>query len=145
MAIGYFKKSLGGLRPIDAMAQELLDNMPYDTTVKVKVTRPRSGPHHRLFFALLSKVHKNSNACERWPDIEDFREIVTIGAGHYRWLELPNGKRESRAKSIAWNKMDQAEFNVFFEAVMDCICNKLKLVEDADLRREFEAMLGDAA
>ncbi len=141
----YLKKQLGALRPADAMAEEQMAELPEGAVVRARVTRPRSVQHHRLFFALLKLVHENSPAGAKWPLLDDFREIVTIGAGYYRWIELPNGKRESRAQSIAFHKMDQNEFNKFFEAAIDCIANKLRLVDEASLRREFNEMLGEAA
>lgn len=141
MSEAYFKKTLGTLRPHDAEAEEMLDAIPESTVIKVKVTRPRSVPHHRLYFGLLKKVYDHSKASDDYPTIDIFRDVVAIGAGHFDWVGLPSGTRVPIARSIKFSKMDQQEFNAFFDASVDCICNKLKLVESADLRREFEEML----
>lgn len=66
------------------------------------------------------------------------------GAGHFDWVEV-NGNRWPQAKSIAFHKMDQTAFNKFFDAALDCIETKLHLVDSADLRREWETMLREAA
>jgi len=141
----YTRKILGSLRPADAEAEEALASIPDHALVRVKTTLPRSLPHHKLFFGLLHKVHKQSAAADRWPKFEDFRDIVTIGVGHYRWVESPSGGRWPKAESIAWHKMDQSAFNDFFNAAVVCISEKLKLVDEPDLRREWDEMLGASA
>ena len=141
MPEAFFKKTLGTLRPYDAEAEEMLAAIPEGTVIKAKVSRPRSVPHHRLYFGLLKKVYENSPAKDRYPTVEIFRDVVSIGAGHFDWVMLPSGKNFPIAKSVKFSKLDQQEFNTYFDAAVDCICNKLKLVESADLRREFEEML----
>tara|TARA_Y100000310_G_scaffold83131_1_gene79809 strand:+ start:3014 stop:3448 length:435 start_codon:yes stop_codon:yes gene_type:complete len=141
----YCRAVLGTLRPADAEAEEALASIPNNTMVRVKVTRPRSVPHHRLFFGLLKKVYEQSAASEQYPSLDTFRHVVAIGAGHFDWTALPNGERIPIPRSIAFHKMDQAAFNAFFDAAVNCIVNKLHLVDEADLRREFDEMLGEAA
>lgn len=108
---------------------------------RIKASRSRSLPHHRLFFALLHKVYERSGAIDRFPSFDAFRDIVTIGCGHFEWMEAPTGDRWPRAKSIAFHKMDQDGFNQFFDAAVVVISDKLGLVDAPDLRREFEEML----
>ena len=138
---GYYRKVLGTLRPADALTQDYLAGIPEGALVKCESTRPRSLPHHRLFFALLHKIYDAAGQ-DRFPSFESFRAIVTIGAGHFEWVTVGN-HRYPIARSIAFHRMDQDEFNKFFDAAVDCICRKLRLVDEPDMRREFEEMLGD--
>lgn len=137
----YAKPVLGRLQPIDEAGEQALAEMDSSKVYRVKATRSRSLPHHRLFFALLQKVYQNSGAAEQYPSFETFVDVVKIGAGRFEWVQLPTGKRYPRALSIAFDKMGQDEFNAFFDEAVDCIANKLHLVDAPDLRREFEEML----
>ena len=118
----------------------MLSQVPQGAVLKVSWTRPRSLPHHRLFFALLQKVYKNSAAPELCKSFDTFRDLVTIGAGHFEMVRLPERPPFPIAKSISFNKMGQDEFNTFFDAAMAAI-ERLGLVEQADLRREWLEML----
>lgn len=69
-------------------------------------------------------------------DIDSFRELITVEAGHYRTVITPAGPRRI-AKSWAYKNMSQVEFQRLFSDIRDT-CWRLILnqtfasIEDAD-------------
>lgn len=68
---------------------------------------PRSGPAHRRFFAM---VHAAFDAQERFDDVEQFRAWLQTGAGFAEFLPHPTQGMIAVPKSIAFARLDQAEF-----------------------------------
>lgn len=68
---------------------------------------PRSGPFHRWVFVQLSTIFDSQ---ERFSDFDQFRHWVSCGAGHCDFLPHPQKGLIAIPKSIAYAKLDQAEF-----------------------------------
>ncbi len=77
---------------------------------------------------------------ERFPVVEKsreaFREWITIEAGHYTLVMGPAGA-ERRAKSIAWSKMDETEFQALYK---DVFAACWRLVLQSHFETEADAM-----
>lgn len=138
-------KHLGALRPADQLADEAFAKIPSGQIVFVEVKRPRNVQHHRLFFALMNKVHENLDG-NRYPTVDDLTAAIKIAAGHRTRIELPNGDVGFIPKSISFHKMGQDEFSAFYDKVCDLIAaHFLPGVEIEALRAEVEQMIGVAA
>ena len=68
---------------------------------------PRSGPFHRRHFAMLAALF---DAQEQFDDPEQFRKWLEVGAGFADFVPGPKGRMVAMPKSIAYHKLDQAEF-----------------------------------
>ena len=75
---------------------------------------PRSGPFHRRFFAMLGAAF---DAQERFDDPEQFRLWLTVGAGFCDFVPHPQRGVVAIPKSIAFDKLEQAEFQEVADAV----------------------------
>lgn len=75
---------------------------------------PRSGPFHRRHFAMLGAVY---NAQEQFTDETQFRKWMEVGAGYADMLPGPKGKPVAVPRSIAYEKLDQVEFEPIHQAV----------------------------
>ena len=75
---------------------------------------PRSGPFHRRHFAMLNALF---NAQEQFLDESQFRKWMEVGAGYADILPGPKGKPVAVPRSIAYDKLDQAEFEPIHNAV----------------------------
>lgn len=104
---------------------------------RVKLTKDRSTPHHRKFFALLHFAFAHWEVEEGFKDFESFRENITILAGHYKQVWDVNGNLVLRAKSISFAKMDQVEFDALYSRVIDII---LKHVLTRYTREDLESV-----
>ena len=82
---------------------------------------PRSGPFHRRHFAIINALFE---AQEQFTDADHFRKWVEVGAGYCDLLPGPKGKAVAVPKSIAYERLDQAEFEHLHDAVMAFLRSK---------------------
>lgn len=139
----------GGMWPADPMAAEWMQARKRNDTIRAKVSVMRNGRFHRKFFAMLNVAYDNYD----WPDIEtqfgsarctfeQFREYVTIKAGHFVIGATPKGKPRAEAKSISWAKMDEAEFGQLYSEVLDVILQEfLSNWTAADMEQAVNKMM----
>jgi hypothetical protein len=138
-------KHFNSLKPTDAAGEAAMRKLGIGELVQVEIKQPRNLQHHRLFWALMSLVHDNIDH-ERYPTVEDLVAAVKISAGLRTRIELPNGEIGFIPGSIAFHKMDQAEFDAFYERVCDLIAKYfLPGVEKDALAYEVKQMIGVAA
>jgi hypothetical protein len=75
---------------------------------------PRSPRHHRWFFALLGGLLERQ---EQFDTLDKLRMWLTVGAGHCDFVPGASGRMVALPRSIAFDKMDQAEFAAFNDEV----------------------------
>lgn len=118
---------------------------------------PRNNKFHRKYFALVKAAFQMWDAPSsiKIPqkdrltgkshmqvlnldkDSEGFRNWLTIKAGYYRILAMPNGDIEFVAKSIRFDKMEPDEFEKLYNATITVILNDV-LPKDDDYREALE-------
>ena len=140
MAIECFlKRQMGALRPFDALGEEAINALRNGDVVKVVITRPRNVTFHNKFFALLSVLFPHQ---DYYPTLTKFRKAVQIALGYCEETVLPSGKIMVEADSIAFHKMDEAEFDQlmakFFALAETRI---LPGVSKEDVQREWEEVM----
>lgn len=74
---------------------------------------PREGWRHRKHFGVLAAAF---DAQEQFEDSDQFRMWVQVGAGHCEFVPGPSGRMVAIPKSIAYDKLDDAEFTEHHEA-----------------------------
>mgnify|MGYP001065203622 CR=1 FL=1 len=89
----------------------------------------RNPAFHRKAFALVKVVHDalpepepimlKGELIQPIRTLENTREFLTILAGHYDVVGLPNGKVRAEARSWSFAKMDQPEFEAFYSTLID--------------------------
>jgi hypothetical protein len=129
------------LAPYTPFDSEQLEGFPAGRAMRVKLTQPRSVPHHRLYWAMLNKV------CENLDTIppKTLHGLVKLRCGYAIEVRTKSGV-ERIPGSIAFDKMTAPEFREFFERAVTFICEQvLPGLRSADLKREIEQMLGVAA
>lgn len=142
-------KSLdGSLRAVDGQGVDALRKIAAGKLVTCEVKQPRNVQHHRLYWALLSKVWENldEERSLRYPDVEALHIAVKICVGLRREIVLPDGRLGFEAGSIAFNKMDQTAFREFYDKVCDLLAKYfLPGVTSEQLKAEVAEMIGAAA
>ena len=73
---------------------------------------PRSGPFHRRHFAMINSLFEGQ---EQFEDQDMFRKWLEVGAGYAEFCPGPTGKMCAIPKSIAYDKLDQQEFQEVHE------------------------------
>lgn len=134
----YMMKKLGALRPLGPIDGERLDELPEGVPVRVKASRSRSGPHHRLFFAALALIHRNQS---HYVSVDQLLNAVKVELGYVEWFKMRDGREIGIPQSISYDKMDQAEFDKFFNRFCDLVQTKIiPGLRQADLERELREM-----
>lgn len=135
----FLERVLGSLRPVDRMGREALAALPEGVALRCKVTIPRKGWKTRKFFALCSVVQPHQ---ETYPTVEHFRKALTCALGFSDSFKLPDGRTILIPQSIAFDKMDDAEFDALFDRAVHFICARiLPSVNGADLEREVAEIM----
>jgi hypothetical protein len=135
----HFRKDFGRLVPCDDVASAALAKIKHGAVVQVEIKRPRNILHHRKFFALLNLVFENQ---DKYEEPEHLLAALKTSVGHCDFLPGHNGMLVAIPKSIAFHKMDQTEFEAFYDRCVDKIARHfLPGVKSEDLRREVEELI----
>ena len=144
-----FIRGANGLVPDGDEASQWFAKVKPGTRVIAKVKVPRNGKFHRKFFAMLNVAYENWEApaidtpagpaqCSR----EAFRNDVIVLAGHHELWVNTRGDVRYKAKSIAWAKMDEAEFDRLYNDVVNVILQRfLTTWKGEDMDRAVENFL----
>lgn len=82
-------------------------NMAVGDTIAFEFKVPRSLPFHRRHFGIIKMLFE---AQEQFVDMERLREWLQVGAGFCDIMPGPKGVAVAVARSIAWENLDQADF-----------------------------------
>lgn len=102
---------LTGFREADKRAwarfRKWIDTLQAGELARMAFWIPRSPKFHRLHFAMLAALF---DAQEQFDDREQFRMWLQVGAGHCDFVPGPKGRMVALPRSIAWHKLEDAEF-----------------------------------
>lgn len=87
-----------------------------------KIKLVRSGPHHRLVFAMLRFVFENQ---ERYTNEDDLREALTLRTSFVRRFRTLGGRWEKRARSWSYDEMEEHEFAQLHSELVDVILREV--------------------
>jgi hypothetical protein len=77
---------------------------------------PRNAKLHRLHFGLINALFE---AQEQFSDADDLRRWTYVGAGHCHFVPGPKGKMCAIPKSVAFDRIDDADFSDLHAKVVD--------------------------
>lgn len=112
----YLRRAGNSLVPDGQEAIDEIAKLPFGKSLRAEVKRDRSGPHHRLFFALCSRI-----ASAVGSETETVVDLLKISTGYCTWIHTKSHGRIPIPKSIAWKNMDQTKFGLFFDKCLDTI------------------------
>ena len=131
-----------GLVPFNDSDYDEKHKLKVGKVYEVTIKEARNIRLHRLFFAL---INCSWEFLGEWRqeffhnDKDAYRETLTIAAGYYEPFYSPTRQEWlEKAKSIAFDKMDETEFSELYERVKDVI---YKVYIPNDLKDEFEQQL----
>lgn len=129
------------LVPADAVAAEMLAEVPTNTGVMVTVKVPRNLRQFRLAWALADIISKSVD----WlPDRESSMDWLKIKSRHVRMITDPrSGNVAIVPKSIAFASLDQAGFARLLNRMIYVTTTEIiPGLEESSLRPELEAIVG---
>ena len=138
-----------GLVPLDDVDWNEKNKLGIGKDVKVHITNPRNLKFHRKFMALLTIVY--DNLPEKFCNPEDgehyignlssLLSAIKIDLGYCEIFRV-DGKLIYKPKSISFGKMDQSEFEHFYDrAVTDILKKYLCGTNRNLLLQEVEAFI----
>ena len=129
----------GKLTPATDEAEAWARKIKPGDIIEVDVVRPRSQQFHKLLFAMLKIVSDNLDNCS----VDNLLDVIKLGTGHTKIIELPGGAYYAIPKSISFSAMDQDTFSAFFTKAVDYIISDVLPGIDRDaLTYEIYQMAG---
>lgn len=89
-----------------------VNESPFGEYFTVSIKRRRSGPFHRLSFAVMQAVFKGQ---ERFDDFKIFRNFVKIGAGFVDYIPDVHGELHAVPKSVSFDDCSEEEMRQFHD------------------------------
>lgn len=118
----YLKKIGYALRATDEEACNYLDKIHQDEMVLCDVKRSRNYENHKRFFKFIAIAFDMQ---DHFTEIEAFRRWLQMEAGYFSTIVCPNGDVRFVADSIAFDRMDEPEFQKLFSAAIDVFLREL--------------------
>ncbi len=141
MAKGIFIKHFAALRADDDEARAILSTIKMGEAVTVEVKKARNIKHHRLYWKLMEVVFHNQ---EYYRSKEELSDAFKLAVGHSETMRGPKGSLYQKPKSISFAKMDQAQFNEFFNKAVNFMCSDvIPGLNSSDLINEVHEILGE--
>jgi hypothetical protein len=118
MATFFVVKKDFGFFPVNDNDQEVCKKFADGEVYRCEIKKPRNLKFHRKFFALLQYVFENQ---EKYDTVEDLRVEIELKAGNYTEHITTKGKLIYIPKSIAFEKMDNVEFEALYNKAIDVV------------------------
>jgi len=131
----YMEKGRHGLIPSKCSVDDYMRMKKAGYRVEVK--RSRNLAFHKKFFALCTLIFDNQT---HYKKIGHLVQFFKKASGHYEIFYDHEGKEHYEIRSIAFNKMDDLEFQKFYDDCVD-IAIEITGVDGAALRDEVARFL----
>lgn len=134
----YVTKSNSGLKPSYDSDMEVYVKIPIGETWEIEYKKVRNYKFHKKFFSLIQLAFDNQEA---YKFIDSMREDLIIHAGFsYEETNFITGEIKTKAKSIAFQNMDEIEFSQLYESIKNVISQWLGIeneVIDLEIRQYY--------
>jgi hypothetical protein len=144
------KTPSGALAPMDPQAADYIAKLKTGAAVRATVKQQRNPRFHRKYFALLNLAFDHWTPAEATykgqivgKNFNQFRNDITILAGHYEMAVNLKGETRLTAKSISFANMGQDEFDELYNATVNVILSRiLTTYTRADLDAVMDQLIG---
>jgi hypothetical protein len=143
------KAANGALVPVDPQAIEYVSKLKLGAGITATVKKHNNLKFHRKMFALFNVAYdawepgiKEHRGMQVQKNFERFRKDLTIAAGYYDVVVNLKGEVRAEPKSLNFSRMEQAEREKLYSAVIDVVLAKiLTNYTRSDLDRVVEEVL----
>ncbi len=119
-AKGVFVVTMDGLHPQDTRAQLIMSNLDVGSRVLVHVHKARYVEHHRLAWAVLSKIGDAVGL-----PAENILMWLKYETGRADVIQFPDGRVSGHPQSINFESMSQQDFQQFWRDATVVIQEKI--------------------
>jgi len=120
----------GSFLPADQEAAEWSAKLKIGQVVAADFKAVRNYEFHKKYFGMLKMAFENQ---EDYPSLEKLREAAQIAAGYYEVIYMLDGRRGLKSQSIAFDSMNQEEFEKLYSAVLNVILAHFKFGEEFEM------------
>jgi len=115
--------------PYDDQDRENFDKIPFQKIVSVDIKRTRNPKFHDKFMKLCRIVLDNS---EKWDSVEQILVALKYQLGLVDLVEGIDGVLKPHPRSIAWDKMDDFEFEfTVYRPALPVLAKEIGVTVDA--------------
>ena len=114
-----------GFYPSDKHSFEAAERYKHGDIVRAIINRPRNPRHHAKLFAMLNLVWESTAVQDRYPKVENLLDALKHAMGHVETFRTVSGDVLTKPKSIAFESMDQAAFEEFYNQAVEIIATRL--------------------
>ena len=134
------KEGQWGLFPV-AQSENEFNKAPKDKVLDCTIKQSRNLSHHRLYWALVLIITEQTDYNKAWT-----HKAIKLGTGLYdvNTYRLDTGEmvRSPDERSISFAKMDQLEFDEWFQRVLDFVSQHIIPGLNSDeLERQVRALV----
>lgn len=132
----FFKIVDNKLIPHDAETLAYIARRKDGEVIVADIKRARSYPNHKRFMSFIAVTFDMQ---EHFDSKEAYRYWITMKAGWFDPIVVPNGNTIFKAKSIAFENMEEEDFRELFSSCIDVFLKELgKGMTEADILRVIE-------
>ena len=106
----------GQLEPVTSFDAEQLAQCSRGQSFSLSPTKERSLEQHKLYWSILHRIVK---ATGRWATADHCHRELKLALGYYETIVSQWGGIYYHPDSTALKKMDQKEFNTYFDKAME--------------------------
>jgi hypothetical protein len=133
-------KRIGSIVPANQAAEDAFRKISHGTILEMELTKKRNGQHHKLYWALITKVWESQNV---YPTPENLHTALKFAVGHVDVSAKLDGTPILVPRPTTYEKMDQLEFSDYFDRICDVLAVRfLPGVTGARLKAEVSEMIG---
>lgn len=134
------RRVLNRLVPADKLSEDDLSALSPDKVYDVKIWQKRNSDHHRKYFALVNAIFPHQKG---WPTTKALHDQLKMAVGFsYEAKDLKTGELRTYPDSIAFDRLDQQEFEQVYERIVEVILTRiLPGVGRRDLEAQVLAIL----
>lgn len=142
MASFFMEKRPNGFKPVDDDGLAALARIKNGKLVLVDPKGTRNPGQHRLFWKLMSIIWEHQ---ERYTTKDQLADAIKIAVGWCDDIPRIDGGMSQVPRSISYGNMEQADFDIFFNKVLDLVTTKIiPNTNVKELRDELRRLTGEA-
>lgn len=135
VAKGVFKKVNGTPVAVDGTAREMMRALPSDKTFIGEFRTVRHAEQHALYWSLCALAGFQTDTTSRAVSDWLLEKTNTVEIVFH-----PDGKMKVRPKSIAWESMEQAAFDEFFQRAVPLVADLLQAAPKDVLQAYYDLL-----
>ena len=132
----YLLKTISGLIPSDAEAEEWFHKQKTGSVISAEVKQVRNPGFHKKMFALLNLAFEYWNPGDVSSEYKNpeknfdrFRRDITILAGYHHAVVRLDGSVRIEADSISFGSMDQETFDKLYQNVLTVVMKRIPVLD----------------